>query len=319
MEFHPNLNCHEPCHEPPVTMNSGHGLGISFEDIAVGATPFGITMGSKPHRAQVDGTMLQAFVRNSSFYGSTRTIDGNWTWGEPVGIWHNLSFAAGLHFDGLQLHNFQQNLAGSLPVSSSIHILGLHKLQTEVSSTLDEAAFGDSIVQGHSTWKLKVENMGLLDANVTVSGLPAAAKVMAPTAQLAAFGGAATFGIVLTKPATACGKVCADDSSNCLPFCVEAGAEAGSNHQKLKTDDTVHPPPPPPPPLLPCPCNDTSLCQSIPPMKQRPPGDEVIAFSSWEFSGEPPYGSWTAPRHFDWDKITVFAPFDDIDRVRRRR
>jgi hypothetical protein len=65
----------------------------------------------------------------------------------------------------------------------------------------------------------------------------------------------------------------------------------------------------------PCPCSDATFCQSLPPARRHPAGaPEVVAFSSWEFSGEPSYPTWTAPQHFDWDKITVFAPFDDINR-----
>ena len=65
----------------------------------------------------------------------------------------------------------------------------------------------------------------------------------------------------------------------------------------------------------PCPCADPSLCLPLGAADQpRAGADHVVAFSSWEFSGEPKTATWTGPLHFDWDKITIFAPFDNIDR-----
>ena len=62
----------------------------------------------------------------------------------------------------------------------------------------------------------------------------------------------------------------------------------------------------PPPPCL---CSDPSLCRPLSPQpRQR---DEVVAFSSWVFNGEPrPRGNYSAPELFDWSKITVWAPFE---------
>jgi hypothetical protein len=69
----------------------------------------------------------------------------------------------------------------------------------------------------------------------------------------------------------------------------------------------------------PCPCADPSLCLPLGAADQpRAGADHVVAFSSWEFAGEPKPATWTGPLHFDWDKITIFAPFDNIDRGYRR-
>ena len=68
----------------------------------------------------------------------------------------------------------------------------------------------------------------------------------------------------------------------------------------------------------PCPCTDASLCRPLAAADQpRAGADHVVAFSAWEFAKEPKTDSWTGPLHFNWGKITVFAPFDNIDRGRR--
>ena len=62
----------------------------------------------------------------------------------------------------------------------------------------------------------------------------------------------------------------------------------------------------PPPP---CPCDDPSLCRPLSPQPSAD-RDEVVAFSSWTFNGEPNRHNYTAPQHFDWSKITTWAPFE---------
>ena len=39
----------------------------------------------------------------------------------------------------------------------------------------------------------------------------------------------------------------------------------------------------------------------------------MVAFSSWVFNGEQSRSNYTAPRLFDWNKITTYAPFDNLD------
>ena len=80
---------------------------------------------------------------------------------------------------------------------------------------------------------------------------------------------------------------------------------------------------PPKPPKYPCPCDDASLCAPLSPQPPMgPPRDEVVAFTSWVFNGEQPVWAnasarkhrvWTAPEHLDFGKITVLAPFDDVN------
>ena len=98
-----------------------------------------------------------------------------------------------------------------------------------------------------------------------------------------------------------------------LPLVAAAAAQAPLAAAPARSHPV--PPPPPPPPPLPCPCSDASLCKPLAPHRQpAEDADQVVAFSSWEFSGEPYPANWTAPLHFDWSKITAFAPFDNIDR-----
>ena len=183
---------------------SGHGAGIVFEDLEVNATPVGISMGSEPHRAPLDGTLLQAVVRNSWFRGSARTI-------ETTGVWHNLTRAVGLQFDGVQLTNFRHTLAGTQPVASSVHIVSLRKHQKPGRVPNDVLYHGRA-------WALEVENMGLGPTNVTVRGLPTGIKVVALSAQLAALGGGYTFELEAAgaNAPSGCGRVCASDTSGCL-------------------------------------------------------------------------------------------------------
>ena len=42
-------------------------------------------------------------------------------------------------------------------------------------------------------------------------------------------------------------------------------------------------------------------------------GEQVVAFSSWVFNGEQNRSHYTAPELFDWEKITTYAPFDNLN------